>query len=52
VLGGGACCDRAAEVLAPVAVAIAGEMTTETLAAIFPAYPTLSELPGIALRGY
>jgi dihydrolipoamide dehydrogenase len=52
VLGGGACCDRAAEVLSPIAVAVAGEMTTETLAAVFPAYPTLSELPGIALRGY
>jgi dihydrolipoamide dehydrogenase len=52
VLGGGACCERAAEVLAPIAVAIVGEMTIETLAAVFPAYPTLSELPGIALRGY
>ena len=52
VLGGGACCDRAAEVLAPVAIAIAGATTFETLAAVFPAYPTLSELPGIALRGY
>lgn len=52
VLGGGACCDRAAEVLAPVAVAIAGGTTFETLAALFPAYPTLSELPNIAVRGY
>jgi dihydrolipoamide dehydrogenase len=52
IVGGAACCDRAAEVLAPIAVAIAGGTTFETLAAVFPAYPTLSELPGIAVRGY
>lgn len=52
VLGESAYGDRAAEVLASVAVAIAGGTTLETLAAVFPAYPTLSELPGIAVRGY
>ncbi len=52
ILGAGACCDRAAEVLSPIAVAITGGMTIQTLATVFPAYPTLSELPGIAVRGY
>ena len=52
VLGGSAYGDRAAEILASVAVAIAGGTTLDTLAAVFPAYPTLSELPGIAMRGY
>ena len=50
VLGGGAVGDRAAEILAPVAVAIASNMTISQLAAVFPAYPSLSELVGMAAR--
>jgi dihydrolipoamide dehydrogenase len=52
IVGGGAFGERAAEVLAPVAVAIAGALAVEDLAAVFPAYPTLAELIGIAVRGY
>jgi dihydrolipoamide dehydrogenase len=52
VLGAGAVGERAAEILSPVAVAIAAGMRIGDLAAWFPAYPTLAELVGIAARGY
>ncbi len=52
ILGACAFGDRAADVLAPIAVAIAGGLGVEELAALFAAHPTVSELPGIALRGY
>jgi dihydrolipoamide dehydrogenase len=52
VVGAAAVGDRAAEVLSPMAVAIEGGVTRDVLAALFPAYPTLSELIGIAARGY
>jgi pyruvate/2-oxoglutarate dehydrogenase complex dihydrolipoamide dehydrogenase (E3) component len=52
ILGGAGVGDRAAEVISLVAVAIAADLKVEHLAALFPAYPTLSELVGIALRGY
>jgi hypothetical protein len=39
-------------VLSAIAVAIAGEMTLEQVASVFPAYPTLAELVGIAACGY
>ena len=38
--------------LSAIAVAIAGGMTLEQVASLFPAYPTLAELVGIAARGY
>ena len=52
VIGGAAVGERAAEVLSTIAVAIAGEMTLKQVASVFPAYPTLAELVGIAARGY
>jgi NAD(P)H dehydrogenase (quinone) len=52
LLGASAIGDRAAEVLSAVGVAIAGTMSADQLAALFPAHPTLSELAGIAARGY
>ena len=52
VLGGAAFGDRAAEVLAPVALAVAKGLSIEDLSETFGAHPTLSELVGIALRGY
>lgn len=52
VLGGAAFGDRAAEVLAPVALAVAKGLSIEDLSETFAAHPTLSELVGIALRGY
>jgi pyruvate/2-oxoglutarate dehydrogenase complex dihydrolipoamide dehydrogenase (E3) component len=39
-------------VLSAVAVAVAGAMSADQLAALFSAHPTLSELAGIAARGY
>jgi dihydrolipoamide dehydrogenase len=52
VLGAAAFGDRAAEVLSPMAVAIAGSITLDVLAALFPAYPTVTEIVSIAARGY
>lgn len=52
ILGACAFGDHAADVLAPITVAIAGGLGVEELAALFAAHPTVSELPGIALRGY
>jgi dihydrolipoamide dehydrogenase len=52
ILGAGAFGHHAAEVLAPVALAIAQGMTVDHLADLFPAYPTMSELASIAVRGY
>ncbi|MCP5363752.1 MAG: NAD(P)/FAD-dependent oxidoreductase [Hyphomicrobiales bacterium] len=50
ILGAGAVGDRAAELLAPVAVAIAAKQPLSTLADIFLAYPSLSEVVGLAAR--
>ena len=52
LLGGAAVGDRAAEILAPVALAVAKGLTVEDVSETFAAHPTLSELVGIALRGY
>jgi dihydrolipoamide dehydrogenase len=52
VVGGAAVGERAADVLSTLAVAIAAAMTVEQVASLFPAYPTLAELIGIAARGY
>ncbi|MFZ1416143.1 MAG: NAD(P)/FAD-dependent oxidoreductase [Defluviicoccus sp.] len=52
LLGGAAFGDRAAEILAPVALAVAKGLSVEDLSETFAAHPTLSELAGIALRGY
>jgi dihydrolipoamide dehydrogenase len=52
VVGGAAVGERASEVLSTLAVALAAEMTVEHVASLFPAYPTLAELVGIAARGY
>jgi pyruvate/2-oxoglutarate dehydrogenase complex dihydrolipoamide dehydrogenase (E3) component len=52
IVGAAAVGERAAEILSSVAVAMAGEMTVDQLAALFPAHPTLGELVGIAARGY
>lgn len=52
LLGGAAFGDRAAEILAPVALAVAKGLSVEDLSETFVAHPTLSELVGIALRGY
>ncbi len=52
IVGAAAVGDRAAEILGSVAVAIAAEMKLDGLAAVFPAYPTLTEIVGIAARGY
>ena len=50
VLGGSAVGGHAADVLAPIALAIGLEATVSDLAAIFPAHPTLSELPFAVAR--
>jgi dihydrolipoamide dehydrogenase len=50
VLGGLAFGDHAADVLAPVALAIQADLTGETLAATFPAYPTMGEVGFMAAR--
>lgn len=50
IVGGGAVGDHAADILAPLAVAIAAGMTGKDLAAHFFAHPSLSELVGIAAR--
>lgn len=52
VLGAGAFGHHAAEILTPVALAIAEGLVLDDLADLFPAYPTLSELPFSAARGY
>jgi dihydrolipoamide dehydrogenase len=52
ILGGAALGERAAEVLGAIAVAMVGGVKIDTLATLFPAYPTLTELVGIAVRGY
>jgi pyruvate/2-oxoglutarate dehydrogenase complex dihydrolipoamide dehydrogenase (E3) component len=52
IVGAAAVGERAAEILISVAVAMAGGMTVDHLAALFPAHPTLGELVGIAARGY
>jgi dihydrolipoamide dehydrogenase len=52
LLGGAAFGDRAADVLAPVALAVAKGLSIEDLSETFAAHPSLSELVGIALRGY
>ena len=52
IVGSAAVGERAAEILSTLAVAIAREMTVEQVASLFPAYPTLAELVGIAARGY
>ena len=45
ILGAAAVGDHAAEALAPIALAIRLAATVDDLAAIFPAHPSLSELP-------
>jgi len=50
ILGAGAVGDRAAELLAPIAVAVAARLTLGALADLFPAYPSLNELVGLAAR--
>lgn len=50
VLGGSAVSGHAADLLAPVALAIGLGATVSDLAAVFPAHPTLSELPFEAAR--
>lgn len=52
ILGASAVGSHAADVLAPAAAAIQGQLTIDQLADIFPAYPTLSELIFCAARGY
>jgi pyruvate/2-oxoglutarate dehydrogenase complex dihydrolipoamide dehydrogenase (E3) component len=52
IRGAAAFGSSAAEMLSAVSVAIAAGMTVDSLASLFPAYPTLAELNGIALRGY
>lgn len=52
LLGGAAFGDRAADALAPVALAVAKGLSIEDLSETFAAHPTLSEIIGIALRGY
>jgi dihydrolipoamide dehydrogenase len=52
ILGGGAFGAHAADILTPVALAIANDMLLDDLAALFPAYPTISALGFIAARGY
>jgi len=50
VLGGLAFGYHAAEILAPIALAIQADLCADHLAALFPAYPTLSELGSMAAR--
>ncbi|NOX61031.1 MAG: NAD(P)/FAD-dependent oxidoreductase [Chloroflexi bacterium] len=50
ILGAAAVGDHAADVLAPIALAIRLAATVDDLAAIFPAHPSLSELPFDAAR--
>ncbi len=50
ILGGGAAGDAAADVVAPVAVAIAGGLTIADLATVGLAYPSLSQLVGLAAQ--
>ncbi|MDQ7029629.1 MAG: NAD(P)/FAD-dependent oxidoreductase [Ardenticatenia bacterium] len=50
VVGGVAVGPHAADVLTPVAQAIAANMTVRHLAALFPAHPTLSEVAFVAAR--
>jgi dihydrolipoamide dehydrogenase len=52
IVGGGAFGDHAADVLTPIALAVARGLAREDLAELFPAYPCVSELAGIAVRGY
>ncbi len=52
ILGAAAIGDHAADILAPVAVAIKAGLPLSSFSEIFPAYPTLSELPFITSRGY
>jgi len=51
VLGATAVGPSAAEVLALVALAIHTGVRADSLAALYPAHPTLAELPGIGSRG-
>lgn len=50
ILGAGAAGDRAADILLPISVAISAGMTIDQLATIYPAYPTLGEMVGLAAR--
>jgi dihydrolipoamide dehydrogenase len=52
VVGGGAFGEHAADILTPVALAIAKGLVLEDMAELFPAYPSLSELTFVAARGY
>ena len=52
ILGAGAFGSHAADVLTPVALAIAKGLGLEDLAELFPAYPSVSELAFIPARGY
>lgn len=52
LLGAGAFGHHAAEILTPLTLAIAEGLILEDLADVFPAYPTFSELPFSAARGY
>lgn len=50
ITGALAVCPEAAEVLAPLAVAIRGGMTIDALGDVYPAHPTFSELAILAAR--
>ncbi len=50
VCGALAACPEAAEILTPVAVAIRAEMTIDTLATVYAAHPTFTELAILAAR--
>ena len=50
VLGGLAFGYHAAEVLAPIALAVQADLSADHVAALFPAYPSLSELAFMAAR--
>jgi pyruvate/2-oxoglutarate dehydrogenase complex dihydrolipoamide dehydrogenase (E3) component len=50
IAGALAVCPEAAEILTPLAVAIRGEMTLETLASVYAAHPTFTELAILAAR--
>jgi dihydrolipoamide dehydrogenase len=50
VTGALAVCPEAAEILTPLAVAIQGEMTLDSLASVYAAHPTFTELAILAAR--